>query len=141
MTTSKPKTPKADHDWRPVVYDLMAADDYFVLTSALAEWAARQRQDAENDPDRAASRIAWAEAADRMHARAEAALDRHGGDCTGFVVADRGPEDSWPDLGMAPLVLGDLDTAIAGRDAARERQAAHGRGDRYFIVGLFEWEG
>ena len=129
---------ETSRDWRPVVYDLMAGEDHFVLTSALAEWAAQERAEAEDDPDGEGHRIAWAEAAERMHARAEAALGRHGGDCTGFVVADRGPEDSWPDLGMAPLVLGDLDTAIAGRDAARERQTAHGRSDRYFIVGLFE---
>jgi hypothetical protein len=138
--TGKTPAPQPDPEWRPVVYDLMAGEDYFVLTEALAEWGARQRAEAEHDPDGAASRIAWADAADRMHARAEAALGRPGGDCSGFVVADRGPEDSWPDLGMAPLVLGDLTTAVDARDALRERQTAYGKSDRYFIVGLIELE-
>lgn len=126
-------------EWRPVIYDLMAGEyDYFVLTDALAEWAARERQEAEDDPDGSGHRIAWAEAADRLHARAEAALSRPGGECAGFVVADRGPEDTGPDLGMAPVVHGDLAAALAVRDEARERQTAHGREDRYFVAGLVE---
>jgi hypothetical protein len=136
MTSQTP----ADPEWRPVVYDLMAGDDHFVLIDALSEWAARQRHEAEDDPDGSGHRIAWAETAERLQARAEAALSRPGGDCMGFVVADRGPEDSWPDLGMAPLVHSDLAVAIDARDAVRERQTAHGGSDRYFVAGLFELE-
>lgn len=127
-------------EWRPVVYDLMAGQyDYFVLTDALSEWAGRQRHEAEDDPENNAHRIAWAEAAERLLARAEAAVGRPGGDCSGFVMADRGPENGWPDLGMAPVVH-DLAAAIGERDEKRAQQTAHGKPDRYYVAGLIEVE-
>jgi hypothetical protein len=59
---------------RTVVFGLMAGDDYFVLTEALGEFASRQRHEAANDPDSADSRHQWADAADAMLERIEAAL-------------------------------------------------------------------
>ena len=59
---------------RSVVFGLMAGDDYFVLTEALREWSALQRHQAANDPASADSRHQWADAADAMVARIEAAL-------------------------------------------------------------------
>jgi len=127
-------------EWRPVIYDLMAGQyDYFVLTDALSEWAGRQRHEAGDDPDGNAHRIAWAETAERLLARAEAAASRPGGECSGFVVADHGAESGWPDLGYAPVVH-DLAAAIEERDEKRGQQTAHGKPDRYFVAGLIEVE-
>jgi len=127
-------------EWRPVIYDLMAGQyDYFVLTDALSEWAGRQRHEAEDDPDGNAHRTAWAETAERLLARAEAAVSRPGGECSGFVVADQGTENGWPDLGYAPVVH-DLAAAIEERDEKRGQQTAHGKPDRYYVAGLIEVE-
>lgn len=133
--------PAAAPEWRPVVYDLMAGQhDYFVLTDALSEWAQRQRHEAQDDTENNAHRITWAEAAERLLARAEHAIGRPGGgECSGFVVVDTGTGSGWPDLGYAPEVHG-LAEAIEERDEKRSRQGPHGKPDRYYVAGLIEVE-
>jgi len=55
-----------------VTFDLLANDDAdFVLTDALRDFSARQRAEAEDDPDVAPSRIKWADCADRLLAQIE----------------------------------------------------------------------
>lgn len=63
--------------YRSVTFDLSGDDDtYFVLTTALEEFAARERSLAEDDPD-GDFRGRWADAADVLHAQIEAGLERH----------------------------------------------------------------
>lgn len=61
--------------YRSVTFDLGADDDtYFVLTTALEDFAARQRgNDEDDDPDREQ----WASSADALLERIEAGLSRH----------------------------------------------------------------
>jgi hypothetical protein len=57
----------------PAGIDLSDADAYFVLTTALAEFAAEQRHQAANDPDTAKQRSHWAALADDIRHRIEEA--------------------------------------------------------------------
>lgn len=63
-------------DPRIVTFDLMSDDPdwYFVLTTALTDFAARERDEARDDPEQAAGRIKWAETAEDALYRIEAAL-------------------------------------------------------------------
>lgn len=68
--------------YRSVTFDLGADDDtYFVLTTALQDFAARQRDEADHDPEHDgqpdAGRLDWARAADDLLDRIEAGLDAH----------------------------------------------------------------
>lgn len=63
---------------RVVTFDLMSDDPdwYFVLTTALTDFAARERGEARDNPDNGAGRIKWAETAEDALYRIEAALAR-----------------------------------------------------------------
>lgn len=62
--------------YRAVTFDLSGNDDtYFVLTTALEDFAARERSLAEDDPDDD-FRARWAAVADELHAQIEAGLER-----------------------------------------------------------------
>lgn len=50
------------------------SDTHFVLTAALAEWASRQRDIAQHDPDSADSRHEWVATADQLREHIEGAL-------------------------------------------------------------------
>ena len=66
---------------RIVSFDLMSDDPdwYFVLTTALKDFAACERAEAEHD-DKEAARIRWAETAEDAIYRIEAALARQSAD-------------------------------------------------------------
>lgn len=87
MTTNGPAiNPEfADEAPRPVTFDVLREKlTYFVLDSALRDFAAEQRSQAEferqSDPDdtTAASRIEWAEVAEALLDRIDAALSTPG---------------------------------------------------------------
>lgn len=56
-----------------ITLDLMDEDSYFVLRTALRDFADRVTDDAENNPDGAEDRLRWVQTADRLLTRMDAA--------------------------------------------------------------------
>lgn len=96
-----------------ITFDLMADDHvYFVLDEALSEFAAHERHLADNDPDTSPSRREWADTADAMRERIDAAVGSP--DTTALAAeiagAVRGRRELWtsPAQRQAAELLADL---------------------------------
>ena len=101
-------------DIRPLVIDMMSRDPdyYFVLTSALAEWEAGCRADAEDGVNPEANRK-WADAAAALAQAAEDALGRKGHCPAGDRTTAPGPKPFRIRISPAHLATVDRPASLA----------------------------
>ena len=127
-------------DIRPLVIDMMSRDPdyYFVLTSALAEWEAGCRADAEAGLNPEAN-LKWAEAAAALAQAAEDAMSREGY-CPVWVVAEHHVESGHLEIPAYAPFHADSVQAAGYMAGLRDKQTAHDRPDRYVLAALVEFD-
>lgn len=126
-------------DIRPLVIDMMTRDPdyYFVLTTALGDFAARCKGEAEDGINPESNRK-WAETADAMLKAAEDAMNREGYRPV-WVVAEHHPEFGHLEIPAYAPFHADSGQAAEYAASLRENQTAHDRPDRYVLAALIEF--
>lgn len=125
------------HEPRLVTFDVMSDDPdfYFVLTTALRDFAGRVEADPDYAPDLTRR---WVNAAEVALQRIEDALSRQPGSRLGYLVVTHNQTLGWPELDFAALLHTTIEEARADRDTRRDTATAHTPDDRWVIAELTE---